>query len=229
MIQVVCENEKFIVCVKPAHVLSVPSRDRRDERPCLGLQLQDKLKREIFPVHRLDFEVSGLMLYALNAKAHKASQEWFFKKTISKKYEAVTSLQDFSGWPENVATDHTPLDVKSGAQFFWRTQIQRGKKRSFESTHGEWAETKAVVRQIENDSIYWDLFPLTGKPHQLRLELARHGFPIHGDVLYGSKVKSDDKVGISLQAVSLDLSGVHNKMGLPTLIDLKNPKIKKEI
>lgn len=217
-----------MVCNKPALVLSVPARERDDARPCLGLDLQQKYQRSVFPVHRLDYEVSGLIIYALNSKAHKISQDWFLKKTISKRYEAVTSVQDFSHWPEKVPTDRTVIVSDIGQQFYWNTKIHRGKKRSFESEHGEWAETEAVIVGHENavlnnhelQSLKWDLFPLTGKPHQLRLELARRGFPIHGDKLYGSNVDNNQD-GISLKAVELNLSNVDNKLGLPTRIFLK--------
>ena len=220
MIQIIFENENFVVCNKPGQVLSVPSRDRQDPRPCLGLELQKKYAQEIFPVHRLDFEVSGLIIYAFNAKAHRVSQSWFDKKIIMKTYSARTSLQDFSHWPAGLKTDFTKIDIHQEGEFFWATKIHRGKKRSFESEHGDWAETKARIVQILPDELIWQLNPLTGKPHQLRLELSRHGFPIHGDALYGSKVLLNQP-GIALQAVSLDLSQVGERLGLPSQINLK--------
>lgn len=219
MIKVVFENENFVVCDKPALVLSVPAREKDDPRPCLGIDLQNKYRKPVFPVHRLDYEVSGLIIYALNSKAHKQAQDWFMNKTITKKYEATTSLQNFSHWPESIKTDRSIVDVDSKDQFYWTTKIHRGKKRSFESEHGEWAETEAVITSKNETSLTWNLFPLTGKPHQLRFELSRRGFPIHGDKLYGSQVTISED-GILLKAVALDLSNVNNKLGLPTHIKL---------
>ena len=80
MIDIIFENENFVVCNKPCQVLSVPSRDRLEKRPCLGILLKEKYRTEILPVHRLDYEVSGLIIYALNNKAHKISQGWFEQK-----------------------------------------------------------------------------------------------------------------------------------------------------
>lgn len=224
MIDIIFQNENFVVCNKPGLVLSVPAREKTDARACLGLDLQKLMKKPVYPVHRLDFEVSGLIMFALNSKAHRESQDWFMKKTITKKYVAVSSRQNFSHWPENIKTDRTVLDLAVGQEYLWKTQIQRGKKRSFESAHGEWAETKAVVHAIFNDEVVWHLYPLTGKPHQLRLELSRRGFPIHGDQLYGSKI-SWPKPGIGLTAVQLDLTHVKNKLGLPTFIYLPGSNI----
>ncbi len=161
MIQIVFQNENFVVCDKPAGVLSVPSRDRCDPRGCLGIALQQHLKQSVLPVHRLDFEVSGLILFALNKKVHRIAQDWFEKKTISKMYKAETSVQDFSHWPEAIPTNKEKVDLDLQKLFFWKTQIQRGKRRSFESMHGDWAETHARILNVEAVKVKWDLFPLT--------------------------------------------------------------------
>jgi len=225
MIQIVFENRDFVFCDKPALVLSTPDRHHSD-RPCLGLALQQKLKTQIFPVHRLDFEVCGLVMYAKNEKAHRISQDWFFKKEISKKYLAISESQDFSHWPDKVKTDRSIISVEVGKEYAWTTQILRGKKRSYESEQGEWAQTRAVVAKLDTSSnkITWHLYPLTGKPHQLRLEMSRHGFVICGDSLYGSTQKLDNKIwpfgGISLRAIELDLTKIKNRLDLPEKITL---------
>jgi tRNA pseudouridine32 synthase/23S rRNA pseudouridine746 synthase len=61
--------------------------------------------------------------------------------------------------------------------------------------------------------LYWILEPLTGRAHQLRFELSRHGYPIVGDVLYGAKDIFEK--GIALRAIELDLSKVNDRFGLP--------------
>jgi len=186
IVNVVFENNDFIACDKPAGVLSVPDR-HKSERPCLGLELQKLKNIQIFPVHRLDLEVSGLILFAKNSRGHRASQDWFSKKLLQKKYKALTLKQDFSHWPDNVKAARDRIDLQAGAEFVWTMNILRGKRRSFESPHGDPAETKAIYRGERGEYWEWDLYPITGRSHQLRLELSRHGFPIVGDELYGSK------------------------------------------
>lgn len=187
IIKVIFENNDFIACDKPAGVLSVPDRHKSD-RPCLGLELQKQKNIQIFPVHRLDLEVSGLILFAKNSRGHKASQDWFAKKSLQKKYKALTLNQDFSHWPANVPAAKDNLDLTPGSEFNWKMKILRGKRRSFESPHGDPAETKAIYQGKRGEFNEWDMYPITGRAHQLRLELSRHGFPIAGDQLYGSKV-----------------------------------------
>ncbi|MES2803528.1 MAG: RNA pseudouridine synthase [Bdellovibrionota bacterium] len=187
IVKVIFENNDFIACDKPAGVLSVPDRHKSD-RLCLGLELQKQKRIQIFPVHRLDLEVSGLILYAKNSRAHKASQDWFAKKLLQKKYKALTLKQDFSHWPEKVKTEREQLDLNAGAEFQWQMKILRGKRRSFESPHGDLSETRAIYVGESREFQEWDMYPITGRSHQLRLELSRHGFPIAGDELYGSKL-----------------------------------------
>lgn len=220
MFKAVFQNENFIVCDKASLVLSVPARDKNDARDCLGLNLQNTLKTQIFPVHRLDYEVSGLIIYALNSKAHQVAQNWFLKKQIQKNYVAMTSLQGFKHWPENINTDRSPIDLFDSKILVWKTKMLRGKRRSFESPQGEWAETKAKVELVRENSILWDLYPVTGKPHQLRFELSRRGFPIFGDELYGSK-QAWSQPGIALKAYQLDLRNVTDRMGLPENIQIE--------
>lgn len=220
MFKIVFQNENFIVCDKAPEVLSVPAREKNDPRACLGLELQKQLRTQIFPVHRLDFEVSGLIIYALNSKAHQMAQDWFLKKQIQKNYIAITSAQNFAHWPENVPTDRSVLDLRLGASCVWKTQILRGKRRSFESVRGEWAETRALVTGLSDVAVTWNLLPVTGKPHQLRFELSRRGFPIWGDHLYGSK-ENWQLSGIALKAWLLDLKGIANRLGLPEKIQIE--------
>jgi tRNA pseudouridine32 synthase / 23S rRNA pseudouridine746 synthase len=220
MIQIVFQNKNFIVCNKPAEVLSVPAREKNDPRPCLGIALQNEFETQIFPVHRLDFETSGLIMYALNAQSHKISQDWFLKKTIHKHYQAMTCFQNFNHWPANIETDRSVIEANVELTAHWRTQMQRGKRRSFESKHGEWAETEARMIEVRQGHILWQLDPITGKPHQLRFELSRRGFPILGDGLYGSR-ESFTGPGIALRAVRLNLLDIENRLGLPDSFDVE--------
>lgn len=220
MIQIVFQNNNFVVCNKPAEVLSVPAREKNDPRLCLGLLLQEELKTQIFPVHRLDYETSGLIIYALHAKSHQQSQKWFLDKNILKTYHALTTTQNFSHWPENINTDRSVIESASGFKAHWKTQMMRGKRRSFESQNGEWAETLATIENIQNTNISWLLNPLTGKPHQLRFELSRRGFPILGDQLYGSKAQHSGP-GLALRAIKLDLTEVKDRLGLPPFIEIE--------
>jgi len=177
LITPIFENRDFVIVDKPSGWLSVPSRlGKKDLRPVLGKHLEQQLKCKIWPVHRLDFEVSGLIIFAKSVEGHKVANQWFETHEVVKTYEAWTrDSADF-------------LDL--GVWQLWESQIQRGKKRSFEAPHGKLAKTNAklVERTLINNIpiAIWNLQPLTGRSHQLRFELFKRHRPIIGDVLYGN-------------------------------------------
>ena len=193
---IIFQNSFFIALDKPHNYLSTPSRmGEADERPCLGLELQTFLGQQVFPIHRLDFEVSGLTLFALNARAHAVANKWFENRLVVKTYHALSEGAVPSG----------PFPM------LWKNKLVRGKKRSFEAPHGQLASTEAfLVHGSTKNILKWQLHPLTGKPHQLRVHLSMHGFPIWGDKLYGSKVDNPDS-GIALRSIKLNFKNCHEK------------------
>ncbi len=187
--QRVFENESFVAVDKPAGWLTVPSRmGKSDPRPCLGPALEAELSARLWPVHRLDLEVSGLVLFARHAEAHRAASSWFENHRVHKRYEALTERR----------APPPPLQ----SEVVWQSKLLRGKKRSYESPHGKEATTKA--RCLGGEPLRWELWPETGRPHQLRVHLSRAGFPILGDALYGAEQPFTS--GIALRAVQLDFS-----------------------
>lgn len=220
------ENENFIVLFKPAAVLTVPSRlGQKEERPILGLLAQSYLQQQnknlrIYPVHRLDFEVSGLVLFAKNESAHQKSNAWFENKIVKKKYKAVTSPQDFTHWPLPIDNPREKIEVVKNHSFTWQNKIEKGKRRAFQSPRGKDTLTQAKILNIESNFIFWDLEPVTGRSHQLRFELSFRGFPIIGDALYGSNNALKEKDSIALVSDEINFSKVSlgNRLGLPETI-----------
>jgi tRNA pseudouridine32 synthase/23S rRNA pseudouridine746 synthase len=195
--KIVFQNENFVIIDKPAEVLSVPGRFKEDDRPVAGLLLQEQIGQRIFPVHRLDFEVSGILVFALNPQAHTNANKWFENKGVTKIYQAYTE-----GVP--------PKDQI----FEWKSILLRGKKRVFESPHGKSSLTHAEFVSSDDIGLAWILKPITGRSHQLRYECSKHGFPIVGDTLYGSQKSWRDK-GIALRAQVIQFPLEAAKFGLP--------------
>ncbi|PWU15631.1 MAG: RNA pseudouridine synthase [Bdellovibrio sp.] len=192
-IQILHQSDDLVLVDKPAEALSVPSRFREDQRPVVGSILEKQLGVRVFPVHRLDFEVSGLMLFALTPVAHRQANLLFERQQVQKTYMAITEQ----------AGRAPPQTPRATGPQLWQRKILRGKKRSYETPHGQLAVTLAeVVGKTPQDYLVWKLSPRTGKAHQLRLELSLQGFPIVGDALYGAKA-TWPKPGIALRAVSL--------------------------
>lgn len=222
MIRIVCENSHFVICDKPHGVLSTPSRfEEDDERLCLGTALQKSLGVQIYPVNRLDFEVSGLIVYAKTSEAHRKGNAWFEHKEVTKTYRALTTGQSFSHIPANVANPRATLSLEIGNTFEWRCRILRGKRRAYESPQGKDCLTLAHYQGQRGSQQVWDLNPVTGRSHQLRFDLSRHGFPIVGDKLYGSNVELEEN-HIALRSYRIDFSRANGAqaLGLPETIEI---------
>jgi tRNA pseudouridine32 synthase / 23S rRNA pseudouridine746 synthase len=179
--------------------LTVPSRlGAADPRPCLGRELESELGSRLWPVHRLDFEVSGLVLFARTAEAHRIAGAAFEARRVRKTYQALTEGAD--------RVEQLP------ARFDWSSRLVRGKRRTFEAPHGAPAHTHAVALDrvqahplltSTEELLLFELHPETGRPHQLRVHLARAGFPVAGDTLYGARTHLRDPHAIALRSVGL--------------------------
>ena len=210
----VLENDHFIIVDKKAMVLSVPARTgEEDGRPVLGHILEIDFNLTLYPVHRLDYEVQGLIMFAKTPAAHKAGNAWFEKKEVFKSYMALTKPLKVA--PENI--------FKVGESYSWKAKILRGKKRAYLSSHGKESLTQATLIKIENGIFHWEMNPITGRSHQLRFELFRHHHPILGDSLYGSDEKFTSD-GIALRAFKIDFTKASKakEFLLPEILEIKS-------
>ncbi len=214
MVKIIFQNVSFLAVDKPAGWLSVAGRGDVKDTVCLLHHLSKLLGKQVWPVHRLDQAVSGLILYALSAESHREASRWFEGREVRKRYEGLTEGIEFPA-------------VKT--EFQWHHRLLRGKKRAYEKPFGKMAETTA---RFEKEWVVgttrlglWALMPSTGRPHQLRFQLSRAGFPVWGDVLYGSKEKFPVPGAIALRSVELDLSKTNAmQLGMPPTL-LASPLI----
>lgn len=192
---IVFENESFIVMDKPAGWLSVAGRGAKESH-CLLHYMTEVRGVQFWPVHRLDQPVSGLLVYAKTAAAHRLANTWFEGQVIGKRYEALTEGEKF------------PV---VGTPFHWKNKLLRGKKRAYEHEIGKLALTDAIFssEQAIGGLVagHWILLPKTGRSHQLRFQLFKAGFPIWGDNLYGAKNPVEGG-GILLRSTQLDFSAI---------------------
>lgn len=206
---IIFKHQEFLVVDKPAGCLTVPSRfELTDGRRVLGRELEKSVGQRLFPVHRLDFEVSGLVLFARSSTAQKKFNFLFESRQVQKTYEAWSQARDFSHWPAELPMARDEFNLQEPQT--WKCRILRGKRRSYESPHGDESVTEASY--IDGaDILRWHIKPLTGRPHQIRFEMSRHGFPILGDQLYGSRREfGTDR--IALRAVRLEMEKIYAEM-----------------
>ena len=165
--EILFENDEFIALNKPAGLLSVP--DRTQSAPSLKDLLIEKYK-QIFTVHRLDRETSGVIIFAKTAEAHQYLSVIFQERQVEKIYYGIVWGVPSSpkGIVELPMQEHP---AKNGTMVVHRK--------------GKTASTGFEV--MENFGKYsfvrFDLF--TGRTHQIRVHMKETGHPILCDPLYG--------------------------------------------
>lgn len=176
-VKVLYRDENLLAVMKPSGLLSVPGRYSWSQDCVLHRLSPEKL----WPVHRLDLETSGVLLFARDPKVGALLQKQFAERRVEKVYQALLELapevpegricEPLAEWPYG--------EIQTSPLFGSRPPRYRIE------ANGKSAVT--IYRLLDRESQRIELFPLTGRSHQLRVHMAQAlGCPIRGDRLYGS-------------------------------------------
>ncbi len=169
---VIFEDEALLVVDKPAGVVAQPTEGR------VGDSLLDLARYYLGSdpglVHRLDRETSGVTVFGKTPEATRALAAEFREGRARKRYLAVTAKELPARGEINLPLSRDPS--------------RPGRWRASKLFQGIEAVTHYVRLTATEAFATVELFPLTGRTHQLRAHLAGIGFPIRGDKLYGGSV-----------------------------------------
>jgi len=181
-LEVIFEDEHLAVINKPAGI-SVSGNKYVTIQNALMHNLKPSVSEDAMgwpkPVHRLDFPTSGLLLVAKTKTTIIALGKQFEQKTIRKRYRAIVSGK----LPEE-GTIETPVDEQQAKTVF----------KSIEYIPSPMTRWLTLV----------DLFPETGRTHQLRIHMASLGNPIVGDKQYTVDKPLLKGKGLFLSAVEIE-------------------------
>lgn len=164
---IVLETDDFVVVNKPAGLLSIP--DREGDEISLKKLLKEKYG-EIYTIHRLDRDTSGLIVFAKNESSHKYFSGLFEERTVEKYYVGIVkgTLSEKSGVIDAPIAQHS---MKS-------TQMIIHKRGKPSVTDYE------VLEEFGKFSVL--RFRIhTGRTHQIRVHMQHLGHPIVCDPIYG--------------------------------------------
>jgi tRNA pseudouridine32 synthase/23S rRNA pseudouridine746 synthase len=161
-------DEHLLVADKP-HFLAVAPTGR-----FLRETLLVRLKRRtgldtLVPIHRIDRETAGLVVFSVNPSTRGAYASLFQRREVSKVYEALSRARPAHDFPLTRRSR-----IVAGEPFFRMQEID-GEPNS---------ETRVDLLAARGEVSLYEARPLTGRKHQVRLHLAALGMPILNDRLY---------------------------------------------
>lgn len=184
---VLYEDENFIVVDKPFGCIVYDVEDKITSM-CNYLSYyykQNKKKTNIFPVHRLDTDTSGCLVFAKDIITASALSKKFENKEIVKKYVALV---------QGVVEKEGSINKNIGSDRHVNNKMVIYAK-------GKSAITKYKLLSTNDKTSLVEAIPITGRTHQIRVHLASIGNPLVGDTLYGSKYQND-RILLHCQSIS---------------------------
>lgn len=192
--RVVYRDEHIVVADKP-HFLPVTPSGRYLQETLL-VRLKRRLKIDtLAPVHRIDRETAGLVLFTIRTEERGLYQAMFRERRVDKRYEAIAPVKQ--GMP--LPTVHRSR-MEQGDSFMTMREAP-GEPNS---------ETRIELLESMGSLGRYDLRPLSGKRHQLRVHMAALGCPILGDRIYPNllPVSAPDDTSAPLQLLAKSLAFV---------------------
>ena len=162
--EILYSDKDIVVCVKPVGL---------DSEAQVPQALKERLGGEIFPLHRLDKNVGGVMVYARTKAAAAKLSAAIAKGELVKEYVAIVhgTPPESGDWEDLLFKDSRKNKV------FVVKRQRTGVKEARLTYRRETAGEQSLVR----------IRLYTGRSHQIRVQFASRGFPLVGDHKYGSR------------------------------------------
>lgn len=204
-LSIVYEDDWLLIVNKPSGMLSVPGKIKA---PCVteNERLKSHCPNKILvPVHRLDMLTSGLQILLKEESEYKKMQDCFVRREVKKHYLALLD----GVVKQNSGKIDLPLSSDYLNRPAQRIDKEKGKK----------AITYFEVVKREGGKTLINLFPHTGRTHQLRVHCAANeglGCPIVGDTLYGKTNTSNSRLCLHALAIDFEHPVTGEKLHITT-------------
>ena len=169
------EDKDIVVCIKPVGIVSQEDSSGKESMITV---LAEHCGCQIYPLHRLDREVGGVMVYAKNKNAAKILSGDIAERKFKKEYIAM--VHGVTEITEGEMRDLLFKDSKKNKSFVVKRE-RKGVKEAL-------LEYKTIETKIIEDETYSIVNVLlhTGRSHQIRVQFASRKMPLAGDKKYGA-------------------------------------------
>lgn len=190
---IVYQDAYLVVADKP-HFMPVTPTGKYVQQSLL-VQLKQQLNLpQLSPLHRIDRETSGLVLFSVRPQDRNAYQELFRLRQVEKSYEAIAGIPESSPLKPQFPRIHKSMMVED-TQFFRMRELTVNEHTEINSYNSEtWIDCverlddarscAQSVRSAKGSLARYVLKPVTGQRHQLRVHMNALGLPILGDAFY---------------------------------------------
>ena len=162
--EIVYSDKNIVICVKPVGL---------DSEKQVPDALKAQLGGEMFPIHRLDLNVGGVMVYARNKQSAAALSKAVQDGTMVKEYVAMIH--------------HTPPETGDWTDLLWKDS-KKNKVFVVTRPRGGVKEARLTYQRLTDaDPALVRIRLYTGRSHQIRVQFASRGFPLVGDHKYGAR------------------------------------------
>ena len=188
---VLFQDAHLVVANKPHFLPVTPSGQYLQET--LLVRLKKRLGIDtLIPIHRIDRETAGLVLFSVQPSERNAYQALFRNHAVTKHYEAIAR------WRDDLQLPHTRKSRIVEDEPFFRQREVAGQANS---------ETHIDVINVTGSQAMYALSPVTGKKHQLRVHMNALGLPILNDRMYPPVADTpDDDYTLPLQLLAKSIA-----------------------
>lgn len=127
---------------------------------------------DLVPMHRLDRETAGVLLFTVQPASRHAYQALWSTRAVRKVYEAVAPWREGLSFP--LTLQHRLLEPRD--ERFMQMQVVPGEPNAHTQVE--------LIARLPAGGAHYRLHPLTGRKHQLRAQMNAAGLPLRGDRLY---------------------------------------------
>jgi RluA family pseudouridine synthase len=177
--EIIHEDDDLVVISKPTFMTTHPTGKRLFN--CATVFFEDKYKKTIHSIHRLDRETSGVLLLGRNPQSANQLTKEFENGRVLKCYFFIAIKNELYDKLDNKLRFEANQRLAAHDDSLKRVLIEAYAEASIEGKH---ANTSFHILEQEKEYVIGLAFPRTGRQHQIRVHAQIHGLPLLGDKIY---------------------------------------------